>query len=234
MRVPEPPPGDLPLRVPEPPPGDLPLRVPEPPPGDLPLRVPEPPPGDLPLRVPEPPPGDPPLRIPEPPPGDPPLRIPEPPPGDPPLRIPEPPPGDPPLRIPEPPPGDPPTAHTNATATNATAELHRRPPRRKSKGDPIEGKHLELRNPYREEDGIYPREVQWIDHTVHTLDVVDGEHTIEPLSDQQLRTVAIKSFSNDDPEGNVHLAGSLQLESFSDHIALQAKRRSPRCRCPCG
>ena len=84
---------------------------------------------------------------------------------------------------------------------------------------------MELRNPYREEDGIYPREVQWIDHTVHTLDVVDGEHTIEPLSDQQLRTIEIKSFSNDDPEGNVHLAGSLQLESFSDHIALQAKRR---------
>ena len=56
--------------------------------------------------------------------------------------------------------------------------------------------------------------------------MVDGEHTIEPLSDQQLRTVAIKSFSNDDPKGTVHLAGSLQLESFSDHIALQAKRRS--------
>ena len=200
LRVPEPPPGGPPLRVPEPPPGDPPLRVPEPPPGDPSLRVPGPPPGDLPLRVPEPPPGDLPLRVPGPPPGDPPLRVPEPPPGDLPLRVPEPP--------PPPPPPPPPT-----------------PPPRKSKGDPIEGKHLELRNPYREEDGIYPREVQWIDHTVHTLDVVDGEHTIEPLSDQQLRTVAIKSFSNDDPEGNVHLAGSLQLESFSDHIALQAKRR---------
>ena len=225
LRVPEPPPGDLPLRVPEPPPGDLPLRVPEPPPGDLPLRVPEPPPGDLPLRVPEPPPGDPPLRIPEPPPGDPPLRIPEPPPGDPPLRIPEPPPGDPPLRIPEPPPGDPPLRIPTPPPPTPPPSTPR-PPRRKSESDPIEGKRLELRNPYREEDGIYPREVQWIDHTVHTLDVVDGEHTIEPLSDQQLRTVAIKSFSNDDPKGTVHLAGSLQLESFSDHIALQAKRRS--------
>ena len=55
--------------------------------------------------------------------------------------------------------------------------------------------------------------------------MVDGEHTIEPLSDQQLRTAQIKSFSNDNPKGNVHLAGSLQLESFSDHIALEAKRR---------
>ena len=222
LRVPEPPPGDLPLRVPEPPPGDPLLRVPEPPPGDLPLRVPEPPPGDSLLRVPEPPPGDPLLRVPEPPPGDSLLRVPEPPPGDPLLRVPEPPPGDLPLRVPEPPPGDPllrvPEPPPSTTPPPGA-------PPRKSKGDPIEGKHLELRNPYREEDGIYPREVQWIDHTVHTLDVVDGEHTIEPLSDQQLRTVEIKSFSNDDPEGNVHLAGSLELESFSDHIALQAKRR---------
>ena len=205
LRAPAPPPGDPPLRTPEPPPGDPPLRVPEPPPGDPPLRTPEPPPGDPPLRTPEPPPGDPPLRVPEPPPGDPPLRIPEPPPGDLPLRIPEPPPGNLPLRTPDPPPGD--------------------PPLRRRRGDDETPRRREIPNPVADDPNRHPREVQFVDRNLHTVDLVTGEHTIEPLDDEQLRTIHIRSFSPENPQGQVRLAGSVELEVERQHIVAESADR---------
>ena len=53
----------------------------------------------------------------------------------------------------------------------------------------------------------------------------DGEHTIEPLTDSALKTIAVTRYSRKNPEGNVHLAGALQLDAYKDHIAIEAKRR---------
>ena len=193
------------LRTPEPPPGDPPTRPPEPPPGDPPLRTPEPPPGNPPTRTPEPPPGNPPTRTPEPPPGDPPTRTPEPPPGDPPTRTPEPPPGDPPTRTPEPPPGDPPT--------------------RRRRGDDETPRRREIPNPVADDPNRHPREVQFVDRNLHTVDLVTGEHTIEPLNDEQLRTIHIRSFSPENPQGQVHLAGSVELEVERQRIVAESADR---------
>ena len=52
-----------------------------------------------------------------------------------------------------------------------------------------------------------------------------GEHTIEPLTDQQVRSARISSFSRENPEGEVHLAGSVQLEVNPDHIVVESNTR---------
>ena len=57
------------------------------------------------------------------------------------------------------------------------------------------------------------------------MDLVTGEHTIEPLTDEQVRTAQITSFSADNPEGEVHLAGSVRLQVNPDHIELVSTDR---------
>ena len=53
----------------------------------------------------------------------------------------------------------------------------------------------------------------------------DGEHTIEPLTDSALKTIAVTRYSRENPEGNVHLAGALQLEAHKNHLAIESKPR---------
>ena len=83
----------------------------------------------------------------------------------------------------------------------------------------------ELANPAANDPNVHPREVQFVEPVLHTVDTVTGEHTIEPLDGQQLRTARIKSFSSENPEGNVHRAGSVVIEVNPDHIELESATR---------
>ena len=67
--------------------------------------------------------------------------------------------------------------------------------------------------------------MQFVDRNLHTVDLVTGEHTIEPLDDEQLRTIHIRSFSPENPQGQVHLAGSVQLEVERRHIVAESADR---------
>ena len=102
------------------------------------------------------------------------------------------------------------------------------------KGDGDEQvRRIEIRNPYREEDGLFPAEIEWVAVNRHTVSQ-DGEHTIEPLNDTALKTIAVTRYSRDNPEGKVQLAGALQLESHKDHVAIEMKPRNREADTPEG
>ena len=67
--------------------------------------------------------------------------------------------------------------------------------------------------------------MQFVDRNLHTVDLVTGEHTIEPLDDEQLRTIHIRSVSPENPQGQVRLAGSVQLEVERQHIVAESADR---------
>ena len=71
----------------------------------------------------------------------------------------------------------------------------------------------------------HPNEVQFVDHNLHTVDLVTGDHTIQPLDDEQLRTIQITGFGPENPQGQVHLAGSVQLEVERQHIVAESDDR---------
>ena len=86
-------------------------------------------------------------------------------------------------------------------------------------------RRAELVNPVAEDPNLHPREVQFVEPVRHTVDLVTGEHTIEPLADDQVRTAKITGVSPEDPAGEVHVAGSVQLEVERDRIILESKDR---------
>ena len=87
-------------------------------------------------------------------------------------------------------------------------------------------RRTELSNPVANDPNVHPREIEIIETVRHTVDTVTGERTLEPLDDASLRTARIKSFSDENPEGNVLQAGSVEIEVNPDHIAIESKTRS--------
>ena len=83
----------------------------------------------------------------------------------------------------------------------------------------------EIANPVADDPNVHPREIEFVEPVRHTVDLITGEHTIEPLDDRQVRSARIKSYSPQNPEGQVHLAGSVQLEVNPDHITLESTDR---------
>ena len=117
-----------------------------------------------------------------------------------------------------------PTITPTTTTTTPTPNPRQTPQRNRDRPDRGR-RRRELANPVADDPDAHPREVQFVDHNRHTVDLVTGEHTIEPLTDEQLRTARITDFSPEDPEGNVHQAGSLALEVNPNHIALESAVR---------
>ena len=76
-----------------------------------------------------------------------------------------------------------------------------------------------------DDPNLHPNEVQFVDHNRHTVNLVTGEHTIEPLDDEQLRTIQVTGFGPRNPQGQVHLAGSVQLEVERQHIVAESADR---------
>ena len=97
--------------------------------------------------------------------------------------------------------------------------------RRRRDNPDAEPRRVELANPVEGDPNLHPREVQYIEPVRHTVDLVTGEHTIEPLTDQQVRTAKITSLSPENPAGEIHVAGSVQLEVQKDRIVLESKDR---------
>lgn len=83
----------------------------------------------------------------------------------------------------------------------------------------------EIANPVADDPNVHPREIEFVEPVRHTVDLITGEHTIEPLDDQQVRSARIKSYGRQNPAGQVHLAGSVQLEVDQDHITLESTDR---------
>ena len=127
---------------------------------------------------------------------------------------------------PNPQPGPTPNVPTITPTTTTTPTPNPRQTPQRNRDRPDRGRRRrELPNPVADDPDAHPREVQFVDHNRHTVDLVTGEHTIEPLTDEQLRTARITDFSPEDPEGNVHQAGSLALEVNPNHIALESAVR---------
>ena len=123
---------------------------------------------------------------------------------------------------PQPEPSITPTITTTETP-NITPRPRPRPRRRR--GDDETPRRREIPNPVADDPNRHPREVQFIEPVRHTVDLVTGEHTIEPLTDEQLRTARVTGFSPENPEGNVHRAGSLLIEPNEKVIALESAIR---------
>ena len=87
-----------------------------------------------------------------------------------------------------------------------------------------EPRRIEIKNPYNEEDGLFPAEVQWVSVNRHTVGQ-DGGHTVEPLNDTALKTIAVTRYAGENPAGNVQLAGALQIEANKDHLAIESRTR---------
>ena len=102
-------------------------------------------------------------------------------------------------------------------------------PRKTSRDEPDrdrpKSRRRELPNPVADDPNRHPREVQFVDHNLHTVDLVTGDHTIQPVDDEQLRTASITGFSPENPQGQVHLAGSVQLEVERQHIVAESADR---------
>ena len=123
---------------------------------------------------------------------------------------------------PQPEPSITPTITTTETPTITPTP---RPRRRRRRGDDETPRRREIPNPVADDPNRHPREVQFVDRNLHTVDLVTGEHTIEPLDDEQLRTIHIRSFSPENPQGQVHLAGSVQLEVERQRIVAESADR---------
>ena len=123
---------------------------------------------------------------------------------------------------PQPEPSITPTITTTETPTITPTP---RPRRRRRRGEDETPRRREIPNPVADDPNRHPREVQFVDRNLHTVDLVTGEHTIEPLDDEQLRTIHIRSFSPENPQGQVRLAGSVQLEVERQHIVAESADR---------
>ena len=123
---------------------------------------------------------------------------------------------------PQPEPSITPTITTTETPTITPTP---NPRRRRRRGEDETPRRREIPNPVADDPNRHPREVQFVDRNLHTVDLLTGEHTIEPLDDEQLRTIHIRSFSPENPQGNVHLAGSVQLEVERQHIVAESADR---------
>ena len=131
---------------------------------------------------------------------------------------------------PEPATANEPTQTPTPTITITTTETPTPTPRQKPRDDPDRKKpkgrrRIEIPNPVADDPNRHPREVQFVEPLRHTVDLVTGEHTIEPLTDQQLRTARITAFGPEDPEGNVHRAGSLVIEPERRVVLLESATR---------
>ena len=123
---------------------------------------------------------------------------------------------------PQPEPSITPTITTTATPTITPTP---RPRRRRRRGDDETPRRREIPNPVVDDPNRHPREVQFVDRNLHTVDLVTGEHTIEPLDDEQLRTIQVTGIGPDNPQGQVHLAGSVQLEVERQRIVAESADR---------
>ena len=72
---------------------------------------------------------------------------------------------------------------------------------------------------------LHPHEVEFIEPVRHRVNLASGEHTIEPLDDQQVRTASIVSVGPQNPQGNVHRSGSVLIEVDSDSVNLESATR---------
>ena len=71
-------------------------------------------------------------------------------------------------------------------------------------------------------DGEHPQEVEWIEHSLHTMKVSTGEETIVPLSDTNLRTLRITESGRASTHGASHRAGPLVIESKGGKIQAES------------
>ena len=127
-------------------------------------------------------------------------------------------------------PGTQPQPEPSITPTITTTETPAvtptpRPRRRRRRGDDETPRRREIPNPVADDPNRHPREVQFVDRNLHTVDLVTGEHTIEPLDDEQLRTIQVTGLGPENPQGQVHLAGSVQLEVERQHIVAESADR---------
>ena len=76
-----------------------------------------------------------------------------------------------------------------------------------------------------DDPNLHPQEVQYVEPVRHTVNLVSGEHTIEPLTDEQLQTAQITAFGPEDPRGNVHRAGSVVIETEPNRVVLESAIR---------
>ena len=124
---------------------------------------------------------------------------------------------------PQPEPSITPTITTTETPTITPTRRPR--PRRRGRGDDETPRRREIPNPVADDPNRHPNEVQFVEPVLHTVDLVTGDHTIQPLDDEQLRTIQITGFGPENPQGNVHLAGSVQLEVERQHIVAESADR---------
>ncbi len=127
-------------------------------------------------------------------------------------------------------PGTQPQPEPSITPTITTTETPAvtptpRPRRRRRRGDDETPRRREIPNPVADDPNRHPREVQFVDRNLHTVDLVTGEHTIEPLDDEQLRTIQVTGLGPENPQGQVHLAGSVELEVERQHIVAESADR---------
>ena len=111
------------------------------------------------------------------------------------------------------------------TITPSPTPTRRQTPRDEPDRDRPKSRRREIPNPAADDPNLHPNEVQFVDHNRHTVNLVTGDHTIEPLDDEQLRTASITGFGPENPQGNVHLAGSVQLEVERQHIVAESADR---------
>ena len=127
---------------------------------------------------------------------------------------------------PNPQPGPTPNVPTITPTTTTTPTLNpRQTPRRNRDRPDRERRRRELPNPVADDPNLHPNEVQFVDRNRHTVDLVTGEHTIEPLDDEQLRSIQVTGLGPRNPQGNVHLAGSVELEVERQHIVAESGDR---------
>ena len=127
---------------------------------------------------------------------------------------------------PNPQPGPTPNVPTITPTTTTTPTPNPRQTPQRNRDRPDRGRRRrELPNPVADDPNLHPNEVQFVDRNRHTVDLVTGEHTIEPLDDEQLRSIQVTGLGPRNPQGQVHLAGSVELEVERQHIVAESGDR---------
>ena len=99
------------------------------------------------------------------------------------------------------------------------------PERRRGRSGDETPRLREIPNPVADDPNLHPQEIQYTEVILHTVQLPDGEHTIEPLDDSALRTAKITAVGPADPRGNIHRAGSVVIEPKERGVLLQTATR---------
>ena len=79
------------------------------------------------------------------------------------------------------------------------------------------------------QEGTAPQQVEWVAYNRNVLDLETGEHHIEPLSQEHLKSLKVTRRGQSATDGKVS-AGALNIEAKGESLVAEVKPRTRKTR----